>query len=1349
MSIRIDSDTDRAEIGLWSTFGNTTGNPWTIMGWFKIVSSRGAGTFASMFGVGSGGTDFVCQHNGSTGNLVFYDGGAYDSEVFALSAGTWYHLAVTRAASGGGMSVYVDGVLKISNSNFNALTGSPPKLTLGYDSFGGDWGNFELADWRTWQAELTSGEVAAELASTTPVKASPYAYWRLASAAAAATDGSGNGRSLTVSGLADGASEPAIYSGPTPTLEQEGFRWRNDDGSETTATWAAAQDTDLSAAADVNKRLRVLINAANDPASSAFRLEYKKSTDSIYWPVAAHVSSATLSYGAAGALAYSTSGGTSVAPGYPAGITTKSALIMVVGQKPSAANGGTVTTPTGWTLRATLVGAGGYATTLGADTGNTNVYVYSKDSVSGTESGTLSVTVGTNNVCWAQIFRVESDVPATWSFAGTTGSDTSAGNVSITMSADPGVQAGDFIFAGMVIPTDVTTPSQFSAEALSQTGITFGTVTEISEPDTTTGNQVGGFNVYAPVSAGTSSAVPTLTATAGGTTTNVRGPGYFLRVRATPYQPIELATSANLAAGGEATTAQLAAPSGKSTSDFVTGRMWDDENGSDSLDITTDDYTELEWCIKALSANGAANGDVYNFRVTVGGTVLDTYSASPDWTIGGGDASGSASSQALTLTQASPTVTGTASVALAAIALALTQPTLSALNLVNAPVTTQALSITQAAPSASGTAAASLSAMALSLTQSSVSASGAAFPTIAANCWYELASSNMEAVAPSPVPSPGGTAYRKIMEAWGGAAWDYDHEILIVWGGGHTDYSGNEVYGFKLSTMAWSLLRQPCAANIIAASGGIESSGYYATNTGGATPDTNQPRSRHTYSKLVYSGAVGKMVSMGGSGLYINAASTANINLFDPIANTWTENANDLLTPFDPYGASCEDADGVLWYIGTGSQGRLNSFNPATGVVTEHGGIFMYSMQSFYRTGVYDPVNNYFWVFGGNGSAHQDRCGYWDLNLAGDKDFNPVTFTGSGSIIDTPAPGATWHEPSGKIVLWNGGTTLHAFDPTTHVVSALTISGSNAVTPSAAQANGTYGRFAYMASRDAFIAVNATNENVYFFKMAGASTPGNATVTTQGLSLTQASPTPSGSASTSLSAAALSLTQPSLSPTGAASVALAAQALTLSQAAPAGQGAAQASLTAQARGLTQPAATATGTAIASLSAAALSLSQAGVDAGGGTPASGNVTAQALGLTQLAPAASGTAQTSLSSQALALVQGTPSPAAAGNASAAAQALGVTQAAVTVGGGATAAVGAQALGLQALGVVAGSSANAALSVRGLTLTMPAVIATGDPVDETPSDVVRFSGAYTKTVRQAGAYTQTVRFTGIYDD
>ena len=44
----------------------------------------------------------------------------------------------------------------------------------------------------------------------------------------------------------------------------------------------------------------------------------------------------------AGAFAYSASGGTSVSPAYPAGITANYVLVLVAGQKPSAANSGTV-----------------------------------------------------------------------------------------------------------------------------------------------------------------------------------------------------------------------------------------------------------------------------------------------------------------------------------------------------------------------------------------------------------------------------------------------------------------------------------------------------------------------------------------------------------------------------------------------------------------------------------------------------------------------------------------------------------------------------------------------------------------------------------------------------------------------------------------------------------------------------------------------------------------------------------------------------------------------------------------------------------------------------------------------
>lgn len=417
-------------------------------------------------------------------------------------------------------------------------------------------------------------------------------------------------------------------------IEQEGFRFGADDGSESAHGWLAAQDTNVTQPLSTNILLRMLVNVTTgDPVATAYTLRAQKNGAGGYAPVPiVSVTSPTLAWGAQGTIAYSASGGTTVSPTYPTGITPLSGLVLVVGQKPSTANGGSVTTPSGWTLRGSLTGAGGYGTTLGVDTGNTNVFVYTKDTVTGSETGTLAVTVGTNNVCWANIYRIDASDTATWSYEFGSGEDTAAGDVSIT-TGNMALAAGDFILAGMVIPTDVTTPSQFSAHALAQTGTTFGTVTEIQEPDSATGNDIGGYLIRAPVSSGSGSGAVTMTATAGGTTTNVRGPGFVLRLRvASVTNQLYIAASSNIAAGGEATTARLTAPSGKSTSDFVTGRRWDDENGTDTIDITSLDYTEVEWCVRTQSP--AANGDYWDFRVYAGETALATYTVTPRWNVG-------------------------------------------------------------------------------------------------------------------------------------------------------------------------------------------------------------------------------------------------------------------------------------------------------------------------------------------------------------------------------------------------------------------------------------------------------------------------------------------------------------------------------------------------------------------------------------------------------------------------------------------------------------------------------------------------------------------------------------------
>lgn len=68
----------------------------------------------------------------------------------------------------------------------------------------------------------------------------------------------------------------SIENGVSVSIEQEGSRGVNDDGSESTATFKAAQDTNVSVVPGQTTRLRIIINATGDPASEQYKLQYRK-----------------------------------------------------------------------------------------------------------------------------------------------------------------------------------------------------------------------------------------------------------------------------------------------------------------------------------------------------------------------------------------------------------------------------------------------------------------------------------------------------------------------------------------------------------------------------------------------------------------------------------------------------------------------------------------------------------------------------------------------------------------------------------------------------------------------------------------------------------------------------------------------------------------------------------------------------------------------------------------------------------------------------------------------------------------------------------------------------------------
>jgi hypothetical protein len=384
----------------------------------------------------------------------------------------------------------------------------------------------------------------------------------------------------------------------------------------------------------------------------AYRLEYNKNSGG--WnavPLSNGFNVApSVTWGAVGT---GSSGTTSCTPSYPTGISAAtSRLYCVVTGRGNTAN--TVPTmPAGWTRIGGLEGGTG---TWGVDTGTRRVDIFKKDTVAGNETGTVTVSLSgtTANTLRATIHRVE--IPAGHSIVeelGTGADTTNATSYSATSSTNIDFLANDLLL--IAVAQNIDTGTQ-SAQSITASNVTFGTRTNRASTAVTNGNDHRHIVDSVPISSvsGTPDVAPTYayTISASGS-----GPTAFLRLRSVaPSEPeIYVAPSTYITAGGENTTAQLTAPSGKSSStDFDAGRIWDDENDSDTVTITTDDYTELEWCLKFSST---ASG-TFQFRVTDGGAALTTYTQTPTITAAAGvtlaiaNMAVAASLDALTLTQA-------------------------------------------------------------------------------------------------------------------------------------------------------------------------------------------------------------------------------------------------------------------------------------------------------------------------------------------------------------------------------------------------------------------------------------------------------------------------------------------------------------------------------------------------------------------------------------------------------------------------------------------------------------------------------------------------------------------------
>ena len=229
---------------------------------------------------------------------------------------------------------------------------------------------------------------------------------------------------------------------------------------------------------------------------------------------------------------------------YPANTKPGDLLVLVCGMKtaaaPSADPGAGVVAEVAWDERLGNVVGGGYGATHGNNTGDTLLSVWTRLVGESGEPTDVGCLLYGNNVAWFTIMHYRTKSKS-YAVLAAKGQDTT-GNASFgaTMETSMDVRARDELIAFGVIPTDVTTPAQFSSHAFtSNNGTTVAVASEITELDSSANNKIGGVIARTSVTGtGTGEATITYTATTGGTVTNARGPVGVLRIR--PVRPAVL-----------------------------------------------------------------------------------------------------------------------------------------------------------------------------------------------------------------------------------------------------------------------------------------------------------------------------------------------------------------------------------------------------------------------------------------------------------------------------------------------------------------------------------------------------------------------------------------------------------------------------------------------------------------------------------------------------------------------------------------------------------------------------------------------------------------------------------------
>jgi hypothetical protein len=362
-------------------------------------------------------------------------------------------------------------------------------------------------------------------------------------------------------------------------------------------------------------------------------------------------------------------------------------------------------------------------------------------------------------------------------------------------------------------------------------------------------------------------------------------------------------------------------------------------------------------------------------------------------------------------------------------------------------------------------------AIVLSLTFCTFSAVAGPLDTLLPGQWYEVPNSRMDALDPCPLDNcvySGASGQSDVINAWNGGAYDTTRDRLVLWGGGHAGYAGNEIYVFDVNSLSWMRLTNPSTQ---------------PANLADPYPD-GTPNPRHTYGTSVYIPTVDRFWAAGGS-IWKDGPCTGGIWTYkfgaSPPESGWRREVSSFNGDGfgDCGGLAVYDAgrDRVLALVKHSGLAQLLAFNPSNPSApwTLLNGN---ADRRAYQMGAVDPKRRKLVVVGAGGTWT------YDVDVSG-APLTKLSTSGATGIESSDAPGVAYDPVSDRIVAWAGGQNVYTLNMDTRVWEIR--SPTNSVNPGSVTASGgTWGRFQYVPSKNVFVVVNSVSKNVFFYKLSSA-----------------------------------------------------------------------------------------------------------------------------------------------------------------------------------------------------------------------------------------------------------------------